>query len=140
MVITGSNFGNDNNTVKVWLTNSTGKIYPLRIITITDTSITAGIPGGNEGTYTVLVKTTAGDSLAGTAGSDSFSYGSTITSISPTSGSYNGGTLVTITGTNFADGDAQTIVFFGNTINWICDIQTITPTSITCLTPPLSPD
>jgi hypothetical protein len=42
-----------------------------------------------------------GASVAATAGADSFSYAFTVTSVSPSTGSYNGGTLLTITGTNF---------------------------------------
>jgi hypothetical protein len=52
--------------------------------------------------YTVQVNVAnTGDSIAATAGSNTFQYSVTVTGISPATGSINGGTLLTITGTNF---------------------------------------
>jgi hypothetical protein len=57
----------------------------------------------------------------------------TITAISPASGSTNGGTAVTITGTNFAAGDSVT---FGGTA--ATNVIVVSGTSITATTPPHS--
>ena len=55
-------------------------------------------------------------------------------SISPTSGSNAGGTIITITGENFTPGSNQ--VYIGSAVNWICNIISETATQITCITPP----
>lgn len=39
MTITGSGFGTDANAIEIHLTNSTGKMYEMRVVTITDTQI-----------------------------------------------------------------------------------------------------
>ena len=103
LTINGNRFGTNVTAVKVFLSNSTGKVYQLKILSLTDTQIKAGLPGGNAGTYKVEVNVaTTGDSLTFTVGANQFSYEVVINSISPSSGSYYGGTLLTITGTNFS--------------------------------------
>jgi sugar lactone lactonase YvrE len=64
------------------------------------TSITAVAPPGS-GAVDITVSTPGGTS-ANTA-TDRFTYGPTITKISPTTGSGNGGTSVTVTGTGFKE-------------------------------------
>ena len=49
------------------------------------------------------------------------------------SGSETGGQFLTISGTGFDENPGQTKVFVGGKV---CEIQTIDPTSLTCLTPP----
>ena len=49
------------------------------------------------------------------------------------SGSENGGQFLTISGTGFDENPGQTKVFVGGKV---CEIQTIAPTILTCLTPP----
>ncbi len=44
--INGQNFGTNASQVTVFLSNATGKIYPLAILTINDTYIKVGLPGG----------------------------------------------------------------------------------------------
>jgi hypothetical protein len=73
------------------------------------TSITAVSPAGT-GIVDVTVTTPGGTSA--TSPADQFSYLPTVTSVSPRSGSQFGGTVVTITGTNFA---GATAVDFGTT-------------------------
>lgn len=67
-------------------------------------------------------------------------YDFAITSVSPKSGSYYGGTLLTITGTNFSPVSGDTLVYIGSTLNWFCNIESITTTQIKCRTPEMSPD
>lgn len=136
LTINGSGFGNVSDDIKVFLSNSSGKVYQLRVIQAHDTYITVGISGGLAGVFTVQVTlpNSIGDSIA-SAGVDQFEYVSSITSISPTSGSYYGGTLITITGTNFSPAYSDTLVYVGDTLNWFCNIETITATQITCRTP-----
>lgn len=101
--IHGTGFGSDSSVAKVFLANATGKIYQLRIITYSDILIKVGLSGGLTGTYKVQVTipTASGDSIANPIGADTFDYVNSITSIAPLTGSYYGGTLITITGTNF---------------------------------------
>jgi hypothetical protein len=65
--------------------------------------------------------------LAG-LGVNKFSYEFRVDSVGPSSGSYYGGTLLTITGQNFMTGKGDTLVYIGPATNWICTIQTITTT------------
>ena len=97
--ITGSGFGTDSSIVTVFLANSTGKIYQLPILTLTDTSIKTGLPGGMEGTFTVEVNLPSlGDSVPAVNNANVFNYAFTVSSVSPSTGSIWGGTLLTITG------------------------------------------
>ncbi len=83
-----------------------------------DTFIRAGLSGGLKGTFTLEVTTVAlGNSMPETTGSNEFKYDFSISSISPTSGSVNGGTLITITGVNFSPDALDNLVFLGNELN-----------------------
>lgn len=55
MTISGNNFGNDSSSVSVHLTNSSGKVYDMKVLTISDEQIECGIPGGLPGDFTVEV-------------------------------------------------------------------------------------
>lgn len=55
MEITGIGFGTDQNAVRVDLSNSTGKVYRMRILKLNDTYIKVGIPGGLAGNFKVQV-------------------------------------------------------------------------------------
>jgi hypothetical protein len=97
--INGQGFGNDSSLLRVFLSNSTGKAYQLRVINSTSTYIKAGLPGGVAGTFTVEVNLpSVGDSVLAVNGSNTFKYQVSVSSVSPASGSYYGGTLLTITG------------------------------------------
>ena len=67
-----------------------------------DTQITATAPAGSAGSDDITVTSSAGTS--NTTGSDQFAYVDvpTVTAISPAAGPTSGGTVVTITGTNFS--------------------------------------
>jgi hypothetical protein len=72
----------------------------MKILSINDTTIKCGIPGGLPGQFEVkvFINSYGVDALANPATADDFEYKLTINSISPTSGSYHGGTKITITG------------------------------------------
>lgn len=74
--------------------------------------------------------------VEGTVASDELAIHvhSTITSISPTSGSVYGGALVTITGENFSNEPLDNPVKIGDDF---CYVITSSPTEITCRTDPL---
>jgi hypothetical protein len=126
--------------VQVFLANSTGKVYPLNIMSLTNNTIKVGLSGGLAGTFTVQVNmpTTTGDSLPYSANSNVFDYKFDISSVSPSTGSINGGTLLTITGNSFALSTQDTHVYIGTTLNWFCTIESITATQVKCRTPPIS--
>jgi hypothetical protein len=139
LTITGNRFGTNSAAVKVFLSNATGKIYPLKVLSINNTEIKVGLPGGNAGSYKVEVNVASiGDSLATTAGANDFTYELKINSISPSTGSFYGGTLLTITGVNFSPSLSETIVYVGPTLNWFCTIESLTTTQVLCRTPPIS--
>lgn len=95
------------------------------------TTITAVTPACAEGTGNVTVTNT--DTGTGTL-AGGFRFGApspTVGGVSPNGGPSNGGTLVTITGTNFGAGAAVT---FGT--NPGTDTQVINPTTITTRVPP----
>ena len=103
MNITGSGFGLNMSGIRVDISNGSGKVYPMRILSMNDTVIKVGIPGGLTGVYRVEVnKLGVGDAFPNTTDANVFTYELVITSISPNSGSLYGGTLVHIQGVNFA--------------------------------------
>lgn len=53
MTITGTGFGSNANALTIFLANDTGKIYQMRVLSVNDTTITCGIPGGLAGDYNV---------------------------------------------------------------------------------------
>jgi len=55
MSITGTGFGTDINSVMVHLSNSTGKIYQLKVLSMDDTSMRVGLSGGLPGVYSVKI-------------------------------------------------------------------------------------
>ncbi|MDR3650602.1 MAG: IPT/TIG domain-containing protein [Acidimicrobiales bacterium] len=96
-----------------------------------DTSITASSPGGPAGEVDVTVTTPAGTSA--TSSADQFTYTSgppTVTGVSPTSGSTDGGTSVSITGTGFC---GCSTVMFGSVP--ATDFTVNSDTSITATSP-----
>lgn len=46
--------------------------------------------------------------------------------------------MLTITGSNFSPASQQTLVYIGDTLNWFCNIESITSTQIKCRTPMIS--
>ena len=89
--------------------------------------------GAYSGNYIVHVRH-AQDGLISTAGTP-FVVGSTVTSVSPMSGSIYGGTLLTIQGTNFgnvATDNPVSIVYNGALGATPCFVQTTSVNQITC--------
>lgn len=140
--ISGSDFGTNLSALNVYLTNSSGRVYQLKVIKMTSTLITCGLPGGLPGNYSVQLNYpySTGDALVSANDVNLFSFVSQITGVYPNYGSFFGGTLLTIVGTNFSPAYSDTLAYIGDTVNWFCKIQSINDTVITCLTPPISRD
>jgi hypothetical protein len=107
-----------------------GMAAATNVNVVNDTTITADSPMG-AGTVDVTVTTLGGTSA--TSAADQFTYGPTVTSISPRSGPLIGGTEVTITGANLAN---ATAIHFGSTpatsfINFGNQIFVLSPAGVT---------
>jgi hypothetical protein len=123
MEIRGIGFGINANSIRVDLANSSGKVYRMRVLTLNDTYIKVGIPGGLTGKYKVQVNLIGlGEAIPNNTNANDFAYELIINSVSPSSGSYYGGTLINIKGVNFSPALDETLVFVGNEINWMCNV------------------
>ncbi|WP_439623756.1 beta strand repeat-containing protein [Gemmata sp.] len=124
ITITGTNFYNGA-TVTVGGTPATG-------VTVVDaTTITATTPSGGAGGVDVIVTTPSGVS-ANTA-ADNYTYvlvaPPTVTAVSPTAGPVAGGTVLTITGTNFTGATGVTVGGVAATAVTVVNATTITATT-----------
>ena len=99
VTITGTNFA-------AGATVTFGSASATNVVVVNSTTITATTPAGSAGAVTVTV-TVSGQSGSLTNG---FTYvvPPTVTSVSPNNGPTTGGTVVTITGTNFVSGATVT--------------------------------
>jgi hypothetical protein len=100
-----------------------GGVTATSIVLVSGTSITAVTPSGAEGPQTVAVTTPGGTATA------SFTYltnAPTITGVVPNSGTFNGGTTITLTGTNFTDASRVTIGGIAATSFTVVNATTIT--------------
>ncbi|HKT69833.1 MAG TPA: IPT/TIG domain-containing protein, partial [Terriglobales bacterium] len=123
VTITGTNFS-------AGATVTFGGTTASNVNLVSGTSITATTPAHAAGAVTVTVTNTDGQS--GTL-PNAFTYVSptpTVSSVSPNSGSTNGGTSVTITGTNFAAG--ATVAFGGTAAT---SVTVVSGTQINATTP-----
>jgi len=92
-----------------------------------ENTITCTTQPSSEGFVLTMITNPDGEYSGGTF--FAFRIQPTISSVTPSSGSTSGGTLVTITGTGYSSG---TSVKFGSST---CTIQTVTSTTITCTVP-----
>ncbi len=139
ITITGTNF-TPGATVKIAQGRALGpEAIPatqVEVLSPTEIKATTGA-GAKAGTFHVFVIETAGTSAADST--DYFSYYThpTVTGVTPNAGTVNGGTPITITGTNFQPG-AQVEIGQGNgpgpTAIQATDVQVISPTEITAAT------
>lgn len=127
MTITGTGFGSNVSSITVFLANSTGKVYQMRVLSVNSTTITCGIPGGLPGAFDVKVAIDGqGDIEPANPAVDDFVYELVVSSVTPATVSYYGGTLVTITGKNFSPDRLENLVGIGNELNWLCDVESLT--------------
>ena len=99
-------------------------------------TITVKFNGAPIGTYTFSVTANSTPSKYGILDTSAISFqtSSTVTNISPSTGSVLGGTLLTITGTNFSTKILdQAVSITTSPSNYVmCDIITATTTQLTC--------
>ncbi len=122
VTITGTNFA-------AGATVTFGSAGATNVVVVSSTTITATTPAGSAGAATVTVT-----NLGALAGSLTNGYTyvvpPTVTGVSPSSGTTAGGTVVTITGTNFATG--ATVTFGGTAAT---NVAVVNSTTITATTP-----
>jgi hypothetical protein len=129
-------------TVTITGTNLSGAtsvkfgLSPAAHLTVNSaTSITAVAPAAAiVSVVDVTVTTAGGTSLLVSV--DRFTYGPTITAVTPNSGPAIGGTPVTITGTGFTVGTSYTTVEFG--AKKATPVTCISTTTCTTVSPPLT--
>ena len=135
ITITGTGFVAGAKVVIGQGNGTTGAIAATSVKVVSSTEITAVTGGGAKaGTFSLFVTTTGGTSAAN-AGAD-FSYGVTVTKVSPNTGPTSGGTAITITGTGFVAG-ATVVIGQGNgTTGAIAatSVKVVSPTEITAVT------
>jgi hypothetical protein len=107
-----------------------GGTAATNITVVSSNSISATTPAHAAGAVSVVVTNTGGQSGTLTSGFTYIAPAPTVSSVSPNSGSTNGGTAVTITGTNFAGG--ATVTFGGTAAT---NVTVASSTSITATTP-----
>ena len=76
LCINGANFGTNISAVKVYLTNSSGRAYQLKVISVNNTVIKCGLSGGLPNNYTVQVNypDSNGNAMPATPEADEFIY------------------------------------------------------------------
>ena len=138
--ITGTNFV-AGATVEIGQGNGTGPtaIPASKVVVVSPTEITATTGGpAKAGTFNLFVIDSGGTSPANNAGDD-FTYigGPTVSSVSPASGTVNGGTPIKITGTGFVAGATVEIgqgSGTGPTAIAASKVVVVSPTEITATT------
>jgi IPT/TIG domain/Carboxypeptidase regulatory-like domain len=116
-----------------YFTGVTGVLFGSQQAKVRQTSsnqLSATAPASSPGTVDVLVQTLSGTSPVTSADRYTYVPSPTITSLSPGTGSTDGGTTVTVTGAGFAS--ASLAVTFGGTP---ATIQASTATSVTVTSP-----
>lgn len=145
LTINGTAFGTDISKLKVTLKRTTlykdKKIeFDCNVLTAADNKITCRLGGGFSGTYKVIVTTSdRGDNDVQDVDDDIFTYEITVISVTPTSGSTQGGTELVITGTNFSTITNSNQIIIGPK-DLYCDITSATETQLTCVTRPMDPN
>ena len=120
--ITGTNLTSTNSV-------TVGGVAATNVVVVSPTSVTAITPAGTAGAKDVALTTPLGTINKPNA----FTYvapTSTITSVSPTSGSTLGGTTITLTGTNLTGASSVTVGDAQAT-----SVVVVSPTSVTAVTP-----
>ncbi|MBJ7387853.1 MAG: IPT/TIG domain-containing protein, partial [Sphingomonadaceae bacterium] len=138
--VTQANISVDGGTVNISGSNFVG-VTAVTFNGVPGTGINAGssnflsviAPAGSVGPVTIAVTTAGGTATRANATNYIADRLPAISAVSPASGSNNGGTNVTITGTNFS---AATAVRFGNTPG--TSFSVVSPTQITVTTPATS--
>ena len=135
LIINGTGFDTVHTKFKVWLkpVSSKGKEYECWVVSSTTTQITCRLSGGQAGDYLIKVHQAGiGYSKPGTAGDNAFKYVIKVTSITPSSGSLEGGTVLTIVGENFSTITNENQVVIGDSGLDYCIVTDATAIELKC--------
>ncbi|XP_069815730.1 fibrocystin-L-like [Dendropsophus ebraccatus] len=126
LVINGTGFSNQ-------VSNDTSNVkigdLACTILAITDTEIKCQVPKASAGTFPITVYISGLGYAVSYGGNLTFTYQIIVSSITPTSGSLAGGTLVTIYGSGFSNN--STVELGGKK----CSVVFANLTAINCITP-----
>ena len=122
ITLTGTNYGSDTSLLNVKVGSEN-----CQVLTATETELTCRVAGVNLGSQAITINLVGvGNSAAST--NAVITGVAKVSSIAPTSGSVNGGTLLTVSGNGFTK---ETSVRLDNAI---CTVVTASVDSLTCLT------
>ena len=139
LTINGNQFGNDPSAVTVMLVpKANSDLYPLECFKVdgqvTNTSIKCHLTGGKSGSYTVqVIIDGVGTAVPNPATAGDLKMEIVVDSVSGSSGSVEGGHLITISGQNFSAVPTDNQVVFGDNSD-MCRIESATATEIKCRT------
>jgi hypothetical protein len=120
-------------SAKIVSKNMTNYVIPMNPKDIVNDTLRVKFPGAQKGLYTLYINLDASTSANG---SPTFTSGISIDSISTLVGSINGGTTITLTGTNFLSTASNQVIFIGKTP---CTYVTNNSTYIQCTTQAANP-
>eukprot|EP00742_Colponemidia_sp_Colp-10_P000666 GILJ01000725.1.p1 GENE.GILJ01000725.1~~GILJ01000725.1.p1 ORF type:complete len:5003 (-),score=847.36 GILJ01000725.1:252-15260(-) len=129
VTISGSNFGSTPSAIRVTVNN-----VLQTLVTASDTELVIQTPTAAPGTYAVDVFVRGRGHAISSA---TLQYLLNIETVSPSTGSLMGGTLVTITGEGFGSNASVSAVSIAD---FECSIQSINDTQIVCMTTVASPN
>ena len=140
MTITGDIIWNTKDELRVYLVGE-GEKQEVGIKAVTNADpaeweIRARFIGGEKGTYTVEVHIVNTTYLPSTA---TFNIAASVESISPVSGSFMGGTELTLTGSEFSTHHEEMYIYIYIYIYILCVITSSTGTEIKCTTHAATP-
>ncbi|XP_031760464.1 fibrocystin-L [Xenopus tropicalis] len=124
VTITGSGFGSDATKTSVTIGNTA-----CTIATISDTQVQCTMGNHSGGTFPVILKTEKGFAKSNVQ----FNYQLTLTNVSPNTGSFAGGLMITLTGSGFDQLNSRVFV-----CNSECQVDRdqSNPNSLFCAAPP----
>lgn len=124
LTITGTNFSTTGTTTVYF-----GKAAGTNVTVTSATTLVVTVPAGALGATTITVVNPSGLSTVAT-GMLTYVPAPTVTAFTPTSGTYTGGTAVTLTGTNFLPGATVTVAGAA-----AASVVIVSATQITLVTP-----
>ena len=139
ITLTGSGFGSPGDSDTVSFTGNGVLVLATNVKVLSDTTITATTPAEPDAIRSAGNIANVGVAVANGDGSNDvpFTYGLHLTSVTPNSGSPNGGTAITLTGSGFGSpGDSDTVSFTGNGVLVLAtNVKVLSDTTITATTP-----
>lgn len=138
LIVAGENFGTDYEKLTVTLVSKAdaSKTYDCKLMSnlqLERNGLTCQLGGGDAGAYRVVVRHSEyGYSRPTPETAADFEYKVEVTSLSPSSGSVAGGTILTIKGVNFSPTISENQVVIGDSKANTCTLLTARANMLTC--------